>query len=396
MTPAEVVAVYFPSYHADPLNDRWYGPGWSEWRLMEDARPLFPGHEQPKRCAWGSFDEADPVWMERQIDLAADHGVTCFLFDWYWYSGQQFLHRALEEGFQRARNRHRLKYFVMWANHTWGVFPATRELFRGPTGTERASYGQALAYDRPLLPIVHTVADLVRVVQFCAERYFGDENYLRVEGCPVFSFWRYEELVVQLGGPAGVAAAFAAMRQAARAAGYPGLHLVINIACYENAETLHCWWPALVEQIQAAGGDAVYGYNVARTHGYAALTNDRPLVPYADVLTSHRELFQRCEGRGLPFHPTATVGFDNSPRWHRGAALPLDFRTLHYEPIVVDNPPAKFAQAVSECLASMARQGAPRWLLINAWNEWTEGNYLLPDQRYGTGYLQALKEALQP
>ncbi len=27
----DTVAVYFPSYHRDPLNDRWYGEGWSEW-----------------------------------------------------------------------------------------------------------------------------------------------------------------------------------------------------------------------------------------------------------------------------------------------------------------------------------------------------------------------------
>ena len=79
--PTEIVAVYFPSYHRDGLYDRWYGPGWNEWKLMEQARPLFPGHEQPKLCTWGSFDEADPAWMEKQIDLAADHGVTCFLFD---------------------------------------------------------------------------------------------------------------------------------------------------------------------------------------------------------------------------------------------------------------------------------------------------------------------------
>ena len=130
----EVTAIYFPSYHRDALNDQWYGPGWNEWRLMEAAQPLFAGHEQPKLCTWGAFDEADPAWMERQIDLAADHGITTFLWDWYWYSGTKFLHRALEEGFLKARNRHRLKFFIMWANHTWGVFPACRGIFRGPGG----------------------------------------------------------------------------------------------------------------------------------------------------------------------------------------------------------------------------------------------------------------------
>ena len=37
----------------------------------------------------------------------------------------------------------------------------------------------------------------------------------------------------------------------------------------------------------------------------------------------------------------------------------------------------------------------PKAIFINAWNEWTEGMYLLPEKRYGTGYLKALKQALR-
>ncbi len=394
----ETVAVYFPSYHRDALNDRWYGEGWSEWRLMEQAKPLFEGHEQPKLCTWGSFDEADPAWMEKQIDLAADHGITSFLFDWYWYSGQKFLYRALEDGFLKARNRHRLKFFAMWANHTWGVFPACRDIFRGHAGGGQAarSEGQALAYDRPLLEIKHTQADLLAVAEYCAEHYFHEANYHCIDGKPIFSFWRWEELETQLGGVGGVAAGFDAMRAVARRHGFPGLHIMVNVACYENDQTLHCWWPALIERIREAGGDSVYGYNASRTRGFADLPDARPVVPYEDVLQSHRELIRLCENRGLPFHPVATVGFDNTPRWRRGVTLPVDFRNEHYEPIATGNTPERFGECVQIGLDSIRRSGGgERMLLVNAWNEWTEGCYLLPDQRHGLGYLEALRDTLR-
>jgi hypothetical protein len=38
----------------------------------------------------------------------------------------------------------------------------------------------------------------------------------------------------------------------------------------------------------------------------------------------------------------------------------------------------------------------PPAIFVNAWNEWTEGSALLPDDRYGTGFLDALRDNLRP
>jgi hypothetical protein len=389
----DVVAVYFPSWHPNRHYTRWYGEGFSEWTLVQEARPRFPGHRQPLVPSWGAFDESDPAWAAREIDLAADHGITAFLFDWYWYQGEQFLGEALEDGFLRAPNRDRLKFCVMWANHTWGVWPAMRERYRGAP-TAGTVEGQALAYDGTLLSIRHTLEDIDRAAAYCCAHYFGQPNYLTRDGQPVFALWYPLEWERQLGGWAGVAEGVARFRARCAVLGYPGVHLAVNIANTEPA--LLCWRPDWIAQAKAAGFDSVFGYNVARTHGYAQLTDAWPVVDYRDVVQSHRELFRACEGQGLPFHPVATVGFDNSPRWAHDAVLPLDFRVLGYEPIVVENTPARFGEVVRAALASIRRQESEvPFLLVNAWNEWTEGCYLLPEAHVGLGYLEALAAAVR-
>lgn len=35
-----------------------------------------------------------------------------------------------------------------------------------------------------------------------------------------------------------------------------------------------------------------------------------------------------------------------------------------------------------------------RVFFVRSWNEWGEGNYIEPDQKFGTGYLDALRDVL--
>ena len=36
----------------------------------------------------------------------------------------------------------------------------------------------------------------------------------------------------------------------------------------------------------------------------------------------------------------------------------------------------------------------PKFVMINAWNEWVEGSYLLPDRLNGFGYLEAVRDVI--
>ena len=94
-----MASYYFPNYHpGDPRNVARKGEGWSEWELVKDAKPRFPGHYQPKVPLWGYEDESDPKVMTKKIDAAADHGIDAFIFDWYYYEDGPFLNGCLDDG----------------------------------------------------------------------------------------------------------------------------------------------------------------------------------------------------------------------------------------------------------------------------------------------------------
>jgi len=380
----EVVAIYFPSYHPDDHYSAWYGEGWTEWELVKTTSPLFEGHQQPKIPLWGYFDESDPSWSAREIDLAADFGVTAFMFDWYWYSGVQILHDALEKGFLKAPNRSRLKFFIMWANHDWWDFPAVKSNF---TMANRPAW----------LHIHHSLADMDRVIDYCLEHYFSEPNYLKMDGKPVFAIWNPPEIARQLGGISGVREALNRMDDRARRSGLRGIYFIANIAGQEGNPRwdTYCWRPDIIPELRQAGFDGVFGYNIVRTPDYPNLPNERPLVPYEDVIKSHLYIWENCEGRGLPFFPVATIGCDVSPRWRRDAHFPMDFRALGREPVIVGNTPERFGELCRLALKHLKESASePKVMFINAWNEWTEGMYLLPEKQYGKGYLEALRSAL--
>ena len=372
----EVFAVYFPSWHPDRHYEKWYGKGFCEWELLKTTKPLFKGHNQPKKPLWGYFDESDPEYMAKQIDLAADNGITGFMFDWYWYSGEEFLEKPLNEAFLNAPNRNRLKFFLMWANHSWGIWPAMDNGLRGMNGNENQ------ASCEPFLKITHSEEDLRAVMEYSCEKYFKCENYWKIDGKPVYSFYNCNMLFKFI-PPEDV---LRIINEVARKHGFPGIYTLMNIGCCNDNEYF-CGW-GRIPKMRDAGFDAVFAYNSGLRTNYAeVVAPDAPTLDYSYSMTNQRHCWKMIAEQGLPFAPSITLGGDVAPRWSRELTYPWDYEKMGYYPIKVNATPDRVGQLLKEALEMDTDV-----VIINAWNEWTEGMYLIPDTFYGTAMLDTIKK----
>ncbi len=382
MKDKEIFAIYFPSWHPDAHYEKWYGRGFSEWELLKTTRPLFEGHLQPKKPLWGYFDESAPEWMEKQIDTAADHGITGFLFDWYWYDGELFLEKPLNEAFLSAPNGKRLKFALMWANHDWGRWPALDdEHHAGMNGNANQS-------STLFLKCVHSLEDCRRVAEYCCEKYFLRNNYWKIGGKAVFSFFATDKLREMLGSEEHVAEALRAMDEVAKRHGLAGIHFLANVGCC-NDNSYFCGW-GRVPGLKKIGFDSVFAYNIVAPTYYNELPDERPVFDYSGMMESQKFCWGKIEEGGLPHFPSVTLGLDVSPRWSRAVRFPMDYKKLGYCPVCTGNTPERFGEMLSAAL----EKETPA-VILNAWNEWSEGMFLIPESRYGYEYLEAAAKAVK-
>ncbi len=361
----DVACIYYPRFHPTPFMEAWHGFGWSEWDIAARCRPRFPGHRQPLTPEWGPFDESDPEWSSRETAAAAEAGIDAWIFDWYWYSGVEIWNEALDRGFLRAANRERMRFGLMWANHTW-------------QNNHPASLTEALPN---LLPIRHSLEDLDRVVDIWAERYFGQPNYWRLGGKPWCSFFLLSSLLDHLGGEAGVGKAVERIRRRAQSCGEPDIYLGV-----------FTWSPAEGRLARSLGFDHSTTYNIVTGRSSAAR---RALVPFDDVILAHVDKWIQFLDSGEPYWPVVTQGWDVSARVHPYEPWPPVRWSWPWGHIVVDNTPERFGELVRICRRFLSLQPqAPRVMVVNAWNEWTEGSVLLPTKDQGDAVLRALRDAL--
>lgn len=352
------IAFYLPQFHPVAENDEWWGTGFTEWRNVTLAQPLFPGHYQPHLPAdLGFYDLRLAEVREAQAALAREYGIAGFCYYHYWFNGRRVLERPFAEVLTSGRPD--LPFCLCWANENW-----TRVWDGGQNHVLlEQKYGDE--DDKAHIESLLTA--------------FRDERYIRVNGKPLFLVYRTELLP----DPKRTARIW---REAAIRAGVGDLYLVRVEGFQRGTDPADHGFDAGVEFAPDGHDMGQWKFH----NGLPGLLSQAGLLPKAfaaNRVVRYPILARRMAARPVPAYKwfrCVTPMWDNSARRKRDAR------------IVTDSTPA----AYQEWLRRMADQtrrrfdGDEQLVFINAWNEWAEGNHLEPDLKWGHAYLEATRSAL--
>ncbi len=356
-TPSRLIAFYLPQYHPIPENDEWWGKGFTEWRNVSKAEPLFNGHYQPHVPEdLGYYDLRDEETRIAQAEMARKHGIEGFCYYHYWFNGRRLLERPLEEVLKSGKPD--FPFCICWANENW----TRRWDGEDQQILMKQVYSEAddRAHIRALLPV------------------FEDNRYIRVDGQPLFLVYRTENMP----DPARTAEIW---REEARRAGVGELYLcrVESIGIcdprdinFDAAVEFAPDWMSSGKRLQADSdlpGKAV---------GKLGSVCDQHEV------YSYETLVDAMMSKELPAYQwfrCITPSWDNTARRSTGAK------------IYVGSSPQKYQAWLRAALdiTNACQSGEQRIVFINAWNEWAEGNHLEPDVKHGHAFLEATRQALE-
>jgi hypothetical protein len=357
-----VAAYVWPSCHDEIMSRETFWPeGLGEWEVIQKGDPRFEGHYQPRKPFWGYEMDDDPQVVEKWIDVATEHGVNVFIYDWYWFDEGPYLESSLNNGFLKAKNNEKMFFYLMWANH---------DVYKN-------SWNYHLHKDDWTLQWNGAVdwKNFKIIVDKVINQYFKKNNYFKINGEPVFALFSMENLMASFGGSAEeTRKALDYFREEVKKAGFPGLHI----------QHVHWGGDLLSETAGKRYAKTIETLGVNSTALYNMGGVDEDYIVYGTNSIKIRE--QRDSLLNVPFFPCVSIGWDDTPRFPAKGIKDV---------VHINNTPQSF-----EMLLAKAKDYAdnhpdqPKLITITAWNEWVEGSYLLPDMLYGYGYLEAVKNVM--
>jgi hypothetical protein len=365
----KIFAYYLPQFHTIPENDAVWGKGFTEWTNVKKAEKLFENHYQP-RVPLGEnyYSLTNKSRIQWQMNLARKFGIDGFAIYHYWYNGKKLLEAPLE--MIRDNSELDLPIMIVWANHDWNNgWSAEGEVQTLYTVDYSDKKDWKLHFDYLL-------------------SFFKMSSYLKEDDKPVLGIYEPDKI--------------------------PNLDELIeywnNLAIENGFKGIKFSYQAISEFKKPGQSRDNFDFQIEYQPQYAWKSLDNKsnkkniinfikkvpgmrnlMKKYVDIRPDslvkkrqYRDVVQEIVSRKAVDSKSVAgfyVGWDNTPRKKsRGT-------------VDVGSNPQIFQNYLVQQLENISKNYSNQYLFIFAWNEWAEGGYLEPDEKYGYQYLEAIKTA---
>jgi len=371
-----IIAYYLPQFHRTPENDKWWGEGFTEWTNVKAAESLYEGHYQPREPLDDNYyNLLDDEVIEWQSKIAEEHGIYGFCFYHYWFHGKLLLEKPVENYLKN--NNCKTHFCICWANESWTNSWAKdndKVLIRQEYGDEE-EWKSHFDY---------------------LYQFFNDDRYIKVDDKPLFVIYNahiipklesmlslWEKLAKEK-GLKGIT--FYTEGTYSIFMDYPGKELFKKhieyqpqLAYSEKKSEKYLFLRKIKRRISRFFYEK-FGFDPVAGIGQK---NDNKTIEKYSYDDIWQRILERVPENEEKYVPGAFVDWDNTPR-------------KKYRGFVIDGAtPDKFKTYMTEQIRRAHRVYKSNELFVFAWNEWAEGGYLEPDKKYGYGYLEAIKQALE-
>ncbi len=355
----KVIALYLPQFHEIKENNEWWGNGHTEWVSCKNSRPFDKTHYQPKVPLNNMYyDLTDSKAQEWQSKLASKYGIYGFCYYHYWFEGKLLLEKPAENMLNNKEIK--INFCFSWANHNWENKIERRER----KILIKQSYGDKEQWTKHFMYLLN---------------FFLDERYIKVDNKPMFVIYNVEHIHCWL-----------EMKELwidlAIKHGFKGIHFVNTLK--------HEIDPMLSLKYQF---DAQFEYQPAFS------MSRRKKIDYSQYIYVKRVVckdflskpsvfkydkivkrsYKLTPKNGVKTYLGVFTDWDITARWKsRGMYLK-------------GSTPTKFGVYLQNQINRIKNEFNSDYVFITAWNEWSEGAYLEPDEKNKYSYLEQIKKVME-
>lgn len=347
----KILSVFLPGFHKETINDEAWGDGFTEWDNVKNGRKLYKNHYQPiKPLNENYYDLSNCEDLKKQIFLANKYNVDGFIFYHYWFnSNKKALYKPAEILLNEISDK--IEYCFCWANHSW------IKNWHGKNSEMivEQEYGDEQSWIKHIDYLIN---------------FFKDDRYIKINGRPVIYIYNMSDIKC-------IKEMIKVWNQRLNENNLEDIYIIEYITSrnkdvfYEGTEEVVEFEPLYTTYFDISAINKLKRFLCKKFH----------LLDFQNYDNLWKKIIKRKRVYGnKKIQKGCFSGWDNSAR--KG----------HNSMIVKGASAEKFGKYLEKLIKLNRVNCNNDFIVINAWNEWSEGAILEPTEKDEYKYLEEIKK----